>query len=355
MKIDLDARQKLAQRNSDAQNQQGLSDVAEAIKTNGQSNQLIRDLISNLAALNNKFEAQMMDKIKVLNDAFSKNQLTTEQLQSLKTLIDSVNAKMGVFEEIKDKIDKGQTIVFPKETKLSGAIEVSKMPAVDLKSPITIPPFPKEMKVNGEVDIASLPPVTITNLKEISTFISALQQTTLNSISQAMKESKTKIPSSFTVNNELSIKDWGDLIDGIEELKKGFNLLINKEAATIGFPAGSIPVEIQNWMIPQPVNHVSINALRGFALSTAVTVTNTVTPLPSTPLANRRTLIVYNNSSQTVEIGGSTMTFGTGLPIPASSFSPPLDAGIQMIVYGIVSSGTANVRILEVSEENSGV
>ena len=42
------------------------------------------------------------------------------------------------------------------------------------------------------------------------------------------------------------------------------------------------------------------------------------------------------------------------MPIPASTYSPPLDAGSQMIVYGRVNSGTADVRVLEVSDLVTG-
>ena len=64
--------------------------------------------------------------------------------------------------------------------------------------------------------------------------------------------------------------------------------------------------------------------------------------------------MIYNNGDQVVEVGGSTMTFGTGIPIAADTWGPAIDAGPNMIVYGIVTSGTADVRVLEMSDIDSG-
>lgn len=98
-----------------------------------------------------------------------------------------------------------------------------------------------------------------------------------------------------------------------------------------------------------PVTHISVNALNGTIKIRSVTVTTALTSLPGEVLADRRSIIIFNNSSQTVEIGGSTFTFGKGLPILANSYSPMMDVGKNTILYGRVTSGTADVRTLEIS------
>jgi hypothetical protein len=79
---------------------------------------------------------------------------------------------------------------------------------------------------------------------------------------------------------------------------------------------------------------------------TAVSVGGTPTLLPTTALANRERLIVYNNGSATVYLGGSTVTTSTGLPVlPGAAWT--LDCGPDQAVYAIAQAGTQNVRVLE--------
>ena len=106
--------------------------------------------------------------------------------------------------------------------------------------------------------------------------------------------------------------------------------------------------------VPPTVTNVSINALNGEMKTQAITVTSTITAIPTNALANRRTLIFYNNSNQNVELGGSTLTYGEGLPILPGTYSPPLDAGARLPIYAIVVSGTADVRVGEISDQNTG-
>ena len=199
-------------------------------------------------------------------------------------------------------------------------------------------------KVAGVVEVANFP----VPVKPASIDFAPLLKTI-----QALK---TEFPSKFLIGNAVEIKNWQELIDGIEELKKGFNLLINQEKR--GTANGNpMEVRVANFppqLVPQPVTHISVNSLRGFVKTRAVTVTSALTPLPGEVLSNRRSIIIYNNSSQTVEVGGSTFTFGEGLPVPANSYSPIIDAGSTMIVYGRVTSGSADARVLEVSDEDAG-
>lgn len=108
--------------------------------------------------------------------------------------------------------------------------------------------------------------------------------------------------------------------------------------------------------IPQPVTNININPLRGFIKTTAATVKTTLTVLPTYGvLDDRRSIMIFNNSSSTtVYIGGSDVTSTNGLPVLAQTYSPSIDAGVRMILYGVVSSGTANVRVIEISNEATG-
>lgn len=220
--------------------------------------------------------------------------------------------------------------------------------------------IPKSMQIFGRVSvdkIDELPPVKVNNLSELNNPLVAiahgindLQKATVG----AIKEQKISVPKDLSVTNEVKIADFADLLDGIEELKKGFNLLLNKEAATVGFPSSTIPVEIQNWMIPQPVTNVSINPNRGTVKASAVTVTATAAPLPATALADRRSMTIYNNGAVTIYVGGSTVTSTTGIPVGAGLWGPSLDVGPLNLLYAITASGTSDVRVLEMNDIVAG-
>lgn len=135
---------------------------------------------------------------------------------------------------------------------------------------------------------------------------------------------------------------------------------VKEAVAEIKMPEIEFPtsIDVNNFpiqKIPQPVTHISINSLKGFAKTTTNTVTTSLTPLPTYGvLDNRRSIIIYNNdSSTTLYLGGSDVTTSNGMPVPPLSYSPILDAGINLIIYGIAAS-SINVRVLEISDEASG-
>ena len=143
------------------------------------------------------------------------------------------------------------------------------------------------------------------------------------------------------------------ILNALKDVKEALENL-PKKIPQIEFPrsinVGNFPPQ----KYPMPVSHISINSLSGEVKTRAVTVTTALTPLPGEVLSNRRSLTIYNNSSVTVEVGGSTFTFGEGMPVPAGTFSPSLDAGSKMIIYGRVASGTADVRVMEISDLMTG-
>lgn len=81
----------------------------------------------------------------------------------------------------------------------------------------------------------------------------------------------------------------------------------------------------------------------------AVTVTTSATALPTTPLSNRRRLVIQNNdSSVDMYIGDASVTTSTGMKIPPG-WSQAIEAGPTNVIYGIVASGSINARVLELS------
>lgn len=279
-------------------------------------------------------QGSLIDTIKTLSSTLHNFELEAESVNNLKALVTDMSEKIKLLTEIEAKI--------PTEIK------------VQLKEELN------GMEISGTVDVASIgrmPDVKITNLSEVSQAVTSLTQDIkdlTNSMVMAIKSTKTTIPSSFKIDNQVEIKEWSELIDGIEELKKGFNLLINKEAGTVNFPSNTIPVEIQNWKIAQPVTSININPLRGAIKSTAITVTSTATLLPTTSLADRRSLSTYNNGSSTLYIGGSDVTTANGIPVPAGTWGPEIDAGPRMLLYGTVASSSLDVRVLEMSNDDVG-
>jgi hypothetical protein len=210
--------------------------------------------------------------------------------------------------------------------------------------------FPPVQEVDGTVRIREMPQVKVRNLDDLEKYFKSLEYR-IGQLAQAISMVKKAPPPKiefpkFDVpdNSKAVIKVLGELEKAISRLEK-------KE---MDFPES---IEVSNFppqIVPTPVTHISINSLNGTVKSTAVMVTTDLTPLPPVALAYRRSLTIYNNSSVTIEIGGSAFTFGNGLPVPAGTYAPSFDAGPSTIVYGRTSSGTADVRVTEISDEDSG-
>lgn len=76
----------------------------------------------------------------------------------------------------------------------------------------------------------------------------------------------------------------------------------------------------------------------------AVTLQATPTSILSQRL-NRVVFMIYNNADVTVYVGDSTVTIATGIPIQrGGSYT---NEGWSGEVYGIVATGTADVRVEE--------
>lgn len=276
--------------------------------------------------------------------------LFTKSSTQTQSVLTSLDEKLKALNLSFQKLDKPTQVNVQVEKVDVGKID--SLPPVEIKNfpEIKIPKviFPDKYKVSGNVEVDKLPPVQVANFKELSIMFDKLN----TAILLFAKSSKVEFPNKMNVQGSVEIKDWNDLLLRIDETNKGLNLLINKEQSGV-----TRQVEVINFpipKIPQPVTNFNLNALRGIPLSSQISVLNIPTPLPANNLANRRTLIIYNNSSQTIYIGGSTVTVAAGFPIPPATFGPPIDAGVYMTVYGIAGSSGAEVRVLEVSNDDIG-
>ena len=96
---------------------------------------------------------------------------------------------------------------------------------------------------------------------------------------------------------------------------------------------------------------VDVVPLKKDILQMTITVTTSATALPTTALRGRRTIMVKNTSTTTVYLGSSTVTADT---VSTGGFQLKIDEVFigdisdDIILYAIVSTGTATVNVLEV-------
>lgn len=84
--------------------------------------------------------------------------------------------------------------------------------------------------------------------------------------------------------------------------------------------------------------------------SRSVSVGSTATRLDTATETDRpsgSSVAIYNNGSVTVYIGASNVTTSNGVPVPAGTWGPSVDLATNESLYGIVASGTCEVRVLE--------
>jgi len=101
------------------------------------------------------------------------------------------------------------------------------------------------------------------------------------------------------------------------------------------------------------VETVDIKGLDVSVSTTVVTVGNTATKIPASPLSGRRCLTIQNIATTTViYIGDSTVTANEaatgGYQLAAEWDTITLDLTDEVDVYGIVAVGTAKVVVVEV-------
>jgi hypothetical protein len=79
----------------------------------------------------------------------------------------------------------------------------------------------------------------------------------------------------------------------------------------------------------------------------AVAVSTSALQLPPSPLPSRRALVIHNNGSSILYIGGSNVTTANGFPLAANEkIAIDIQGNPNVAVYG-VSAGSSDVRVLE--------
>lgn len=218
--------------------------------------------------------------------------------------------------------------------------------------------LPKIFQVQGNVTarILDMPPVTVQNLSELGVKFDALDSR-LKQMATAISMIAAQGPQEVKVNQQafdpkpfvdamkevtISVDGGGssnqDVLGKLQEIAEGIAALYNRPQMTTA-----------------PATHVSVNALNGPLKTTQIQLGSTITALPVLPLTNRRSLQIYNNGSNTIYLGGSTVTTTTGIPVPSGSYSDGFDFGVNVLLYGVSQTGQNNdIRVLEVSDEGSG-
>ena|SRR5690242_738773 len=99
----------------------------------------------------------------------------------------------------------------------------------------------------------------------------------------------------------------------------------------------------------EPLNDALLRSNKQGQKSTHTNVSVGVTATQILPLnSNRKSCVIFNNSAVTVFVGpDNTVTTGNGLGIPTQSTLTDPDSIDAW--FGIVASGTADVRVIEVT------
>lgn len=227
--------------------------------------------------------------------------------------------------------------------------------------------LPSVFQIRGGVDVESLPPVQIANLRDLGGYFSSLE-TRINRITDAIAQIKIEAPRTDTREITKTLqKSLSSLEKTISDLKESQTVTVEGGISSEDSEKlTGIEDAIRKFtdfemnkitLAPPTVTNVNVNALNGAIKTTAATVTSTPTPLPTYGvLANRRSLVIYNNDpTATIYYGGSEVSTSNGIPIPALSYSPILDAGVSIIPYAVASTGSVNVRVMEISNSAKGM
>ena len=216
--------------------------------------------------------------------------------------------------------------------------------------------LPKIFQIQGKVEVTKQSPVTIANMADLGKYFQSLEHklTIWAQASSTAQPPTIEFPKFEIPKNETTI-DLSEVTGAIRDLQKSLQKTEQSSDTAILRRMADTLAEYTSrpTLTPAPVSHVSLNPLQGIIKTTDNTIGTTLTKLPSYgQLFNRRSIQLYNNSGNTVYIGGSDVTIGNGIPVPASSFSTILDIGYNMILYGIAASNGNDVRVLEVADQS---
>lgn len=310
--------------------------------------------------------AQQRNNTNYIKDAFNQVSEAVELKKDITRILGILEEDQKKQHELFSKLGRAVSLIFnkipgktilPSIFKVKGEVAVSNpVTAVSIKN---LPEFEKLFK-SLEQRISFINPgfssVSVDNLDEMGAYFKSLEQK-LAAWTQAAQgppvvPAKIEFPK-ITFPKQEKI-DLGELLDAIKGLKDGLQSPIMPDnAPLLRRMADSLDAFVSRPVLtPQPVTNINVNALQGVMKTTANTVGTTAVSLPNYgQLFNRRTLMIYNNSSNTIYYGGSDVTPSNGIPILANSFSSPIDAGYNMVIYGVSSQSGNNIRVVEVSKD----
>ena len=334
--------------------------IIKPLKIIAKINKDSKDILGSISSkLDNK-------KVEVINKDTNVLLEVAKNTRGLKERLDKVAEKTSITPSL--TLPTSFTI----DTKLKN-IEVSSMPAVEVKKLPKLeidkdmfPKFPTEMKISdkelsGKVsqnssEIKDMKKTVSTDLKSLAQGIKTLQNTLELSI-KGIKIPEVNIPKFPEVKipkfpTQISFKEASEFVNAIQGVRDDLASIYKQNE-----DRGTMPVEVTNFNETQVATasptSMRINALRGETRTTALTITTTRKQLPETPIENRKTVTIYNNSDNTVYFGGADVTALNGVPVAPYTYSPSIDAHNTMGVYAIAETNS-EVRVLEASSEREG-
>lgn len=330
-----------------------LKDRAEAISNQRYTSLVLKNIKDFFSELFDKhFSKTLKVSVDNLNTKLEKE--VAENTRGVKGRLDQLIKKNVDLSSIESKLDEIASKEYKVDSVSVGEVSVSN--------------FPEPQK---EIRISNLDEIVIPKQKSIQKYDFSNQEESLSRVERALNSIYEYLPilkpqefPKITIPRKVSIKEAENIIESIESMAKTLSddlLALSKvvKAQEVGGgmnESGKVEVEVTNFPpqhIPTPVTNININSLRGVPLSTLVTVGTQPTPLPATPITQRRSLLIFNDSGETLYIGGANVTTSNGLPVLDQSYSPPIDAGEYMKIYGIMASG-GDVRVFEVSSDSEG-
>lgn len=309
-----------------------------------------------------KYISSLLKNVKDFFTALSRQtfsvRVDNQETTLFKEIAQNTRGVKGKLEAIDKSIaSKDYSISLPAITSLKDIkLNVDNVKVSNFPAPL------KEVKVSNLSDI-KIPETKIIDISSLERHLNDLKSS-FSEIYSYLPNLKSKEFPKFAFPKEISVKEAEDII---EAYKKGTQILSDdlvalseviktRDSSVPTNDKGEIEVSVNNFPpqhIPTPVTNININSLKGVPKSTLVSIGTSATPLPANPLEYRRSMILFNDSANTIYMGGSDVTTSNGLPVLTQAYSPPIDAGQHMIIYAIAGS-TSNVRVFEVSNNQEG-
>ena len=249
--------------------------------------------------------------------------------------------KDAIVTGLKTKADNGEAsdilkLVFKKEEDQQLSSTLQKIGQALVKIYASIPKqtvLPKLFQVQGKVEVTKQPPVVVANLSDLGKYFQSLEQrlTVWAQAASTARPPEITIPKfDIPKNDPIDLSEITTAIRDLEKALQGQEK--SSDTAILRRMADTLSEFTSRPTMTTPAaTHISLNPLQGIIKTTDNTIGTTLTKLPSYgQLFNRRSIQLYNNSANTVYIGGSDVTVNNGIPVPASSFSTILDIGYNI-------------------------